>query len=491
MKILYQSAILFLMTCSIAKSQEIDILLNTTESGTKLHQARNSITFGANYSYSPNGGTLTAEILNPVVAGNVTYNFNIVDPETRELNTSYLVGSTSGAFQVNPMGEATYTIPIEVAPGVAGLQPSLSLTYNSHSGPGLAGYGWHISGISGISRSPQTYYHDGQVIGVDLTSTDRFSLDGQRLICISGSYGGNGSVYRTEQDIFSKITSYTGSNGVDRFEVKTKSGHTYQYGYTTDAVQTIDGHNEKVSWLVNRITDLYGNQLNYKYLKDFGQNYLAEITYGPNTITFFYKHRSDITSGYLKGSKIEQRLILDKIEVKYNANVVKKYEFKFNYPVSNYSRYSVLNEVIEYGIGSSRLNSTVFTYQTPDNVSFTQTIYNTAHGYITYKSSMVTGDFNGDGKADFLCIPIPELTSWTGLRVYNSAGNNYFNYGFNSTISIDYNNLQDIQAIDLNGDGRDDILYEVKTSITETTFYYLLNTWIILFGATYNSYCCF
>lgn len=202
--------------------QDFDITLNTAESGTKTHQARNSITFGPNYSYTPSGGTMTAEIVDPVVTGDISYNSTIVDPETRSLNTSYMAGATKGSFNVTAIGGANYSIPIDLPPGVAGLSPGLSLSYNSLAGQGIAGYGWNINGLSAITRSPKTYYNDATYAGVDLSSSDRFSLNGQRLVCTSGAYGANGSVYRTENDIFSKETCYTGSYGPDKFEVKTK-----------------------------------------------------------------------------------------------------------------------------------------------------------------------------------------------------------------------------------------------------------------------------
>ena len=64
--------------------------------------------------------------------------------------TEYAVGGMGGQFAVSPMGGATYSIPIEVPQGVGGLQPQLSIVYNSQSGNGLCGYGANLAGISAI-----------------------------------------------------------------------------------------------------------------------------------------------------------------------------------------------------------------------------------------------------------------------------------------------------------------------------------------------------
>ena len=177
--------------------------------------------------------------------------------------------------------------------------------------------------------------------------------------------------------------------------------------------------------------------------------------------TFYYVQRNDKNPYLLNKVRIEQWLLLDKIVIKYNSNVVKTYQFNYSYQGSTYNSYSILNEVIESGSGSNSLNSTVFSYQIPDNVSFTQTTYNQTHTYVNYSSRLITGDFNGDGKADFLCIPDPSKGAiWTGLRVYFSDGAGNFTNYFTSTDTLDLTKLKDIRVMDINGDGIDDILYE-------------------------------
>ena len=59
-----------------------------------------------------------------------------------------LVGKIDATFAVAPSGAATYQIPITVPPGTAGMQPELSLSYDSQGPNGPLGVGFAIGGLS-------------------------------------------------------------------------------------------------------------------------------------------------------------------------------------------------------------------------------------------------------------------------------------------------------------------------------------------------------
>lgn len=188
------------------------------------------------------------------------------------------VGITAGQLSVSLSGAALYNVPIDVPPGINGIEPHISLEYNSQQGNGLAGYGWSIRGISTISRVASTKYLDGTIDPVDLDNLDRFALDGQRLLVKNGTnavYGADGTIYETENYSNIKITSYgVGSNGGPAyFLVQYPDGSSAQYGSSTNSRSLTD-------WSISFWENSQGVRVNYNYTIITNFQYISSITYG-------------------------------------------------------------------------------------------------------------------------------------------------------------------------------------------------------------------
>ncbi|MBQ8958439.1 MAG: hypothetical protein IJ057_08080, partial [Bacteroidales bacterium] len=107
---------------------------------------------------------------------------NEIEPPVED---KVVVGAIGGTVDVSALGGAVYSIPIQVPEGMGGIQPDISVVYNSQSGNGLLGWGWNLCGLSAITRIGQTLYHDGCTDGVNFVDY-RFALDGQRLMLVNG-----------------------------------------------------------------------------------------------------------------------------------------------------------------------------------------------------------------------------------------------------------------------------------------------------------------
>ena len=119
-----------------------------------------------------------------------------------------LVGELEDELKVNNLGTASYTLPLVVSPGTAGMHNKLAITYSSRGGNGPLGIGFSLSGLNAISRAPASVDQDEFFDPVDYDEHDRFLLNGQRLELVSTTndlslYGTAGTEYRTEIDSFS------------------------------------------------------------------------------------------------------------------------------------------------------------------------------------------------------------------------------------------------------------------------------------------------
>jgi RHS repeat-associated protein len=275
------------------------------------------------------------------------------------------VATIPGEFTVGQDGAATYTLNLQGPKGVGNVEPGISLGYNSNGGDGVAGLGWTIGGISAISRGPATQEVDGFNDPVDFDDLDRFYLDGDRLICVVGNYGEDGSQYRTLREQFSRVTYYKknataatqtepAKPAEDYFKVETKAGLEMTFGKTELAsvrpwVNGAPTNEGRLSWALDRVEDNLGNYWDVVYGELSPGAFFAEgkpyfPDYQPlavrytgfgsrapdHSIRFVYERRPDQTRGYSWGALVRKEKRLSGIEIATSGTVIRAYKLRYN-----------------------------------------------------------------------------------------------------------------------------------------------------------------
>ncbi len=265
-------------------------------------------------------------------------------PQSTYAGTGSGSGGTSG-------GQASYSIPVQIAPGRHGMQPSVSLNYSSSAGNGIAGMGWNLSASASIHRCPQTRAQDGQSNAVTFTMEDRLCLDGQRLIPVQSNpvYGSANLEYRTEQDSQTKVLQLGGdlTAAATYFVVYRSNGMVEHFGAAKNpsgvlvadaaAQQFQTGNTKPLAWMLRRSLDRSGNAVLYSY-----QNYgsaellLKQIEYtgteqmaGDRSVNFDYTVRPDLSSSGLGGFLTRQTQVLNLIESKVGTQLVRRYKLQY------------------------------------------------------------------------------------------------------------------------------------------------------------------
>ena len=378
---------------------------------------------------------------------------SIVSPAI-PLDKSLPVGTIEGTAGVSSSGAATYTIPINVASGDFGYAPSLQLVYNSQAGDGVLGGGWSLTSVSFISRCRKTIYYDGKAEEIKNDADDNLSLDGRRLLLISGDNLTNGAVYNFEDDPSTKIV-YNSLNSYCGFTVYLKDGSKREYGLVDNSYISTSG--VVWLWLLNKSTDIRGRTIEYQYTISPSTNefVLTRIKYDVyRFVHFTYATRPHSYTTYFAGHKIIHTKRLEKLSCYKQGERINEYRLTY----SQDGQYSKITDITYYGTDDSHYNPIHITY---GGESYRQErIVNYSEG--KNGDRIHYGDLDGDGKTDFITAPVFN-PSWDHFSIYEYASiylAKTINGAlcFEKTDSIQLGGVYGLWLQDVDGDGKSEIV---------------------------------
>ncbi len=361
-----------------------------------------------------------------------------------ETQPSTSVGTLEGALQVTPSGDANYRVPIHVAPGRAGMQPNLSLVYDSSAGNGLLGVGWRLDGLSAVLPCADP-----------VSDSDRLCLDGKPLVAVGWIPPGymeapNQLVeYRTVPNEFHRIIRSIPTGDID---VYTRDRRRLKYG--EEPVERTNDLEKAKGRLLNLVSDRAGNTMRIKYT---GEVYDHLGTIGEYKVP----SRIEYTSWFPWTEGIADELVEAKRSV------------VFEYNNAEPEHYREDPEFLQSGELAGRMVRLLTAIQ-----------INGPNGPVrryrlTYQSSQTSGRSllkaitECDGKG--VCKPATTFTYSTGSPDFIEKPTNIKAAFFEGNSGSEApSTKQKIAVADLDGDGHDDLVYFRHNFETEGNWYYHL-----------------
>lgn len=377
-------------------------------------------------------------------------------------------GILAGETRVDATGALSYELPLKVAPGINGLTPELTLSYNSRNRkPGLLGVGWALNGLPAIYRCSKSLQLDGEVAPVEFNDSDRLCVDGVRLIASTGTsdadyWLGSARYYTYEESWvrYEPVGTY-GEHGPNTFTAKTKSGNTLVFGKR--GTLGIYGAGR---WHLSQIKDRNDNAINISYLNTGGSQRPNEITYNTNhKVKFVYEATTtsdydrevfyttdgpNVLGGSADKKTAEHRLKSIDIYASGESSPFKSYELSYVSGGSLSTKRSLLEKIEECDRNANCLepvdiewNNSYNWYNGSSSGQFRKEVPTADDGgqdMYQYQlkglhtndddgTHLYTGDFDGDGRSDFIKL---ESGGWAA-----TAGISFCVYYANNTTKTD------------------------------------------------------
>ena len=372
-------------------------------------------------------------------------------------------------------GALTTEFSIDI-PEYYGIEPSLSLSYNSNAYNDICGVGWSLRGIPQIQRgskivSKVSYFNNllnlnkgiASPMGApSFSSEDSYYFDGEPLI-ESTEMGGT---HCTKYQNYKRITFDSANN---KWYVYNENGTKYTFS------PSIDTSLGTYIWSLTSAQDVFGNTVNYYYTTlhtspwsyiTKNDKYVDRIEYNGTIVKFHYEDRLDHVENGITAGIDSTKKRLKTIEIKAGNTRIGAYKLSYGSSTSNKS--SVLISIQEFGTdavldasgtitgGTCMPPVTMFvSYAHPSgslNIAQSSgpyTVSSSAHSF--------TGDVNGDGLTDIIYASEIELVSRTRLCVAINNGNGSYTYSQQDT-DVKWDSRNYWFAGDLNHDFKSDIM---------------------------------
>lgn len=398
-------------------------------------------------------------------------------------------------------GTAKYGIGIQVPPGTAGHEPSLSLSYDGGGGNGPLGYGWAMSLPHIQRRSDKGIPTYGTNVG--FPRVDVFINETKEELVPQT----NGFFFCKNEGSFIRYRR-VGSH----WEGTLPNGTKLEFGLTASG--RIENAARVFTWLLERETDTHGNVIEYAYRSftnylNSNQKYLASVRYGPGAppwthfhfVTLGYEDRTDWfedgRAGFLvrTGKRLKSIIVGSQgatlaghLGGDFNGDgqtdyLNRRYELAYlNYAGTN-SHWSLLERVTMIGAdGVSAMPPAKFNYAVcnpPVVLSATSNVLASVNEPIAVMDNELVDlvDMNADGLPDILRTELggAHTVSINRGLVQHAGG---FAIQWSTPVAVDPGNgtawnfdlgSEGTHLADMNGDGLADLVHR---TLDDTVFFF-------------------